>query len=186
MRSIQIWNSALAVGLLATAAWGHPKGFHKKITVTLAPERISALVVMDLDSGKAALNLREPADGDRNGLLEGDEVKTLEERMGKLATALLKVSLSGAPLVFAVKGTRLSLRDDRRASDGPLSVAVLLELEHRPDQVFEGMKLEVSDTSPDASHLVLEVFEPAGVDGGARVHQFDLKSGKKAVVQLGR
>lgn len=162
MRSTATRNSALVVVLFGAAlASAHPRGFHKKVTVTVTGTRVSALVVMDVDSGDRCLLLREPADSNRDGVLAGDEVAKLKERLTKMVTSPLKFGLSGAPLPLQVKDTKLSLRDDKRANDSPLSVAVLMELEH-PHAIKEGMQLEVTDVSPDASTIALQVLQDAG------------------------
>lgn len=155
-----IRNSALLVVLCGAAlASAHPKGFHKKVTVTVTPGRISALVVMDVDSGDRCLLLREPADSNRDGVITGEEVTQLKARLVKLATHQLKLGLSGAPLTLEVKETKASLRDDPRVNDSPLSVAVLMELElSRP--LHDGVNFEFTDTSPDTSTIALQVFQP--------------------------
>ncbi|MFZ5444947.1 MAG: hypothetical protein ACOZQL_33465 [Myxococcota bacterium] len=184
MRSTATRNSALLLALVlgaGTPAWAHPKGFHKKLTVTLTPTRLSVLVVMDVDSGDQCLLLREAMDADRDGLLVGDEVKKLRARLVKLAVSPLRLTLSGAPLTLDQKDMKLSLREDRRANDAPLSVAVLLELELR--QPFaEGTQLEVTDTAPDLSTIVLQVFQ-----AGAKEPPFEqeVASGMKTPVRVG-
>lgn len=184
MRSTAIPNSALLLALVVgagSAAWAHPKGFHKKLTVTLTSTRLSVLIVMDVDSGERCLLLREAVDSNRDGFVTGDEVTKLRERLVKLALKPLALGLSGAPLAPVVKDTKLSLREDRRANDAPLSVAVLLELEH--GKAFaEGMHLEVTDTSPDLSTIVLQVFQA----GGQAPFEQEVPSGVKTKVPIGR
>lgn len=179
MRSTAIRNSALLVVLLGGAlASAHPKGFHKKVTITITATRVSALVVMDVDSGERCLLLREPADANRDGALAGDEVTKLKERLVKMATGQLQFGLSGAPLPLQLKESKLSLRDDRRANDSPLSVAVLLELDH-PRGIKSGMHLEVTDVSPDTSSIALQVFQDT-----LSPFQTELASGVKVKVAL--
>lgn len=182
MASTPTRSSALALGVLlaAGAAGAHPQGFHKRLTVTVSPTRISALVVMDVDSGERCLLLREPFDADRDGLLEGDEVRQLKERLVRLATRPLRLSLSSAPLPLAVRDAKVSLRDDRRANDAGLSVAVLLELE-LSSPPGPGMTLELEDVSPDQSELALQVFQ-AGAVGPP--FQAEVKSGVKTRVRI--
>jgi hypothetical protein len=187
MRSTATSSSALLLALVVSAvlsstAWAHPKGFHKNLTVTLTPTRLSVLIVMDVDSGDRCLLLREAVDSNRDGALAGDELTQLKARLVKLATSPLQLGLSGAPLALQVKDTKLSLREDRRANDAPLSVAVLLELEH-VKALAEGMQLEVTDTSPDLSTIVLQVFQ-----SGVKEPPFEqeVPSGVKTKVRIGR
>jgi hypothetical protein len=163
--------------LLAAVAWGHPQGFHKKLTFTLTKTRVSALIVMDVDAGERCLLLREPADSNRDGVLTGAEVTQLKERLVKLATRPLKLGISGAPVPLVVKDTRISLRDDKRANDAGLSVAILVEIEH-PHAVSAGMEFEVEDVAPDQSSIVLEVFQESGAFQG------ELQSGVKSKVRI--
>lgn len=180
MRSTAIRNSALFLLLAASAAGAHPKGFHKKVIITVTQTRVSALIVMDVDSGDRCLLLREAVDSDRNGVLAGDEVTKLRERLTKLATSPLKLGLSGAPLPLQLKDSKLSLRDDQRANDSPLSIAVLMELDH-PHAIGEAMQLEFTDTSPDQSTVVLQVFQEGMV---AAPFEAEVKSGVKTRVPL--
>lgn len=182
MRSTATRSSALALLLVAGGAWAHPQGFHKKLTFTVARAKVSALVVMDVDSGERCLLLREAVDANRDGRLEGDEVAKLKERLVKLASSRLEVKLSGAPLALALKDTKLSLREDRRANDAALSVALLYELP-LTSPVTEGMTLEVSDVAPDQSHVAVQVFQ-----AGAKEAPFqqEVPSGTPAKVRLGK
>lgn len=158
MRSTATRNSALLVAMFATAAFAHPTGFHKKLTITVTKTKLSALIVMDVDSGERCLLLREAVDSNRDGVLSGEEVAKLKERLVKMATSRLKLGISGAPLVLTAKESKLSLREDRRANDSPLSVAVMFEIPLSPTP-GEGTQLEVTDTSPDQSTVVLQVFQ---------------------------
>lgn len=171
----------LALGLGSSLASAHPKGFHKKLTITLTAAKLSALIVMDVDAGDRCLMLREAVDSNRDGLLSGAEVTVLKKRLVKLATGALKLSLSSAPLPLSVTQSKLSLREDRRANDSPLSVAVLVELA-LPHSVGEGASLEIEDTSPDRSPLVLEVFQ-----AGAQEPPFqkEVESGRTTRIRLG-
>ncbi len=181
MRSTATRNSALLLALVAGVAWGHPKGFHKKLTITVTPTRVSVLVVMDVDSGERCLLLREAVDSNRDGVLKGEEVTRLKERLVKLATQPLKLGLSGAPLPVQVKESKVSLRDDPRANDSPLSVALLLEIDH-PHAVAEGMELEVTDTAPDTSSIVLQVFQAGSL---APPFEQEVPSGQKTKIRMG-
>src|SRR5262245_5020607 len=123
MASILIRNSSWVVllfSLAASVASAHPKGFHKKVLVTLTHTRVSALVVMDVDSGDRCLLLREAVDSNRDGKIEGEEVTKLKERLVKMAISPLVLGLSGAPLKLQTKDTKLNLREDPRANDSPL------------------------------------------------------------------
>lgn len=175
-------SSAIALGVLvaATAAWGHPQGFHKKVTVTLTKTRLTVLVVMDVDSGERCLLLREPHDANRDGVLTGDEVARLKDRLVKLATRPLSVWLASAPLTPGLADAKLSLRDDRRANDAALSVAVLLELT-LPTPASPGMVLELEDAAPDQSDVALQVFQEGD---RAAPFQAEARSGVKTRVQI--
>ena len=166
--------------LVATSAHAHPTGFHKKLTVTLTKKTISALVVMDVDSGDRCLLLREPVDSNRDGLITGEEVTKLKARLVKLATSPLKFSISGAPIPLTIKDTRLSLRDDKRANDSPLSVAVLIEIEHA-SEVSPGMHFEVEDIAPDQSTIVLQVFQEGSKE---KPFEAEMPSGVKTKVRF--
>lgn len=178
MRSTAIRNSALFVLLAGACAFAHPTGFHKKLTFTLTKTKLSALVVMDVDSGERCLMLREAVDSNRDGLISGDEIAKLKERLVKMATSRLKLGISGAPLHFTVAEAKLSLREDRRANDAPLSVAVLFELSLTPTP-GAGTQLEVSDVAPDQSTVVLQVFQ------SGEAFEREVASGVTTRVRLG-
>lgn len=166
--------------LLALPALGHPQGFHKKLTFTLTQARVSGLLVMDVDAGERCLLLREAADSNRDGVLSGDELTQLKDRLVKLMIRPLKLWVSSAPLPVVVKESKLSLREDRRANDSPLSVAVLVEMEHR-DALRPGMRLEVEDVSPDASTIVLQVFQEGATEPP---FEQEVQSGTKTKIRL--
>jgi hypothetical protein len=173
-------RGALAAVLLSSVASAHPTGFHKKLTITLTKKSVSALVVMDVDSGDRCLLLREPADSNRDGLLSGEEVTKLKERLVKMATSPLKFSISGAPIPLTIKDAKISLRDDKRANDSPLSVAVLIEIEH-PHEVSVGMDFEVEDVAPDQSTIVLQVFQEGSKE---KPFEAEVKSGVKTKIRF--
>ena len=174
-------RGALAVALLvACTASAHPSGFHKKLTVTLTKKSVSALVVMDVDSGDRCLLLREAVDSNRDGLLTGEEVTKLKERLVKMATSPLKFSISGAPIPLTIKDAKVSLRDDKRANDAPLSVAVLIEIEHA-HEVSVGMDFEVEDIAPDQSTIVLQVFQEGSKE---KPFEAEVKSGVKTKIRF--
>lgn len=180
MRTTLIRNSALVLALVASSAWSHPKGFHKKLTITVSPTRISALIVMDVDSGDRCLLLREAVDSNRDGQLAGEELTKLKERLVKMAVNPIVLGLSGAPIPLQVKESKLSLREDRRANDSPLSVAVLVEIDH-PHAISPGMQLEVTDTAPDTSSIVLQVFQEGSDEPP---FQEEVASGVKTKVRM--
>lgn len=164
-------------------AVAHPTGFHKKITVTVTDTKLSALLVMDVDSGQRCVLLREAADSNRDGVISGEEVKELKARLVKLVTKPLLVSISSSPVVLTVVDTKLSLRDDRRANDSPLSVAVLAEFTYAKHALGEGMELEIEDIAPDQSTIAVQVFQ-----AGAKEPPFEqeVKSGVKTKIRLGK
>jgi hypothetical protein len=133
-------------------------GFHAKLTITVSQTKVSVLKVIDVDSGSRCLLLRESVDANRDGELRGEEVQNLKKRLVSLATRPLSLTLSGAPLPMQVVDSKLSLRNDRRVNDSPLSIAVLLEFDD-PTALREGLVLGVTDVAPDASSLVLQVFQ---------------------------
>lgn len=182
MRSTATRSSALALVLLATGALAHPRGFHKKVTLTVTRSKLTALVVLDGDEGNRCQELREAADADGNGVLQGAEVTKLKERLVRIATSRLEVKLSGAKLPLVPRESKLSLREDPRADEGGLSLAVLFELK-LSTPAAEGMQLEVTDVAPDESAVAVEVFQ-----AGAKEAPFqqEVPSGRPATVRLGR
>lgn len=161
-------------------AHAHPKGFHKRVTLTVSAQLLTALVVMDVDSGRQCLMLREAADSNRDGAVRGEEVTALKGRLAKLATQHLRVSLSGAEVSLNPKEAKLSLRDDLRTGDGPLSVAVLLEAPlHR---IHEGTTVELTDKAPDGSAVAVQIFQ----DTEEKPFEHELASGRSVQVRIGR
>lgn len=169
--------AALAVGSTAAA---HPKGFHERLTVTVARRSLTALLVLDVDGGERCSLLRAGADEDHDGALSEPERVALRARLVAMAQRGLTLAVSGYPLEPALKSSKLSLREDLRASDTGLSVAALLEVTF-PKDVTAGMSLEVGATSPDGSAVVVEVFQ-AGGDAPSRL---ELEPGRKARIRLG-
>lgn len=149
--------------LLPAAAFAHPKGFHKKVLLTVEGGRAAALVVMDVDDSERAELLRATADSDRNGVLSRDETAKLRAKLVELATSKLRVSVSGHRLSLPVKDVRLSLRQEKRVGESGMSVAVMLESE-LPGKIVSGMVMVVEDTSPDGSPVQVELGQTdAGV-----------------------
>jgi hypothetical protein len=176
----------LAAAFLAATSLAHPQGFHKKLTFTLTKTAITALVVMDVDSGARCAVLRQAADGDSDGLLAGAEVTALKERLAEMALRTLALGVSGAPVAVTVKESKLSLRGDPRVSESGLSLALLVEVRH-PHAVSEGMAFEVTDTSPDLSPVMVQVFQAAAKGAAPEAPvQIELEAGKTASVRLGR
>lgn len=173
----------LVVLLAAGAAHAHQAGFHKRLTITASKYEIEALLVMDMDGGERALLLRSAADANHDGRLSDDEAAALKERLVRMATRALELTLGGAPLPNTIVGSKLSLREDLRASDGGLSVAVHLRIRH-PLDVVEGMNLGVKDTAPDFSAIHVEVFQAA--DPAEPPSRGEVASGARWLVRLGR
>lgn len=177
---------ALATALVAPAAvWAHAAGFHERLTFTVSRSRVEGLLVMDVDAGERCSLLRAQADLDGDGLLSKDELAGLAKRLTAMATRTLAIGVSTAVMPLAVKDTRLSLREDPRVSDTGLSLALLLELP-APWPITPGATLEVTDTSPDLSPVVLEVFQaPAAGAKAEPPFRGELEAGKQVKVRLG-
>ncbi len=187
---MRTWSDAVRRGLVlgavlgfASVAHAHQAGFHKRLTITASKYEIEALVVMDMDAGERALLLRSAADVDHDGRLDDAEAAALKDRLVRMATRALELSLGGAPLPNTVVGSKLSLREDFRAADGGLSVAVHVRIRH-PLEVVEGMSLGVKDTAPDFSAIHVEVFQSA--EPSEPASSVEVKSGAKHLVRLGR
>lgn len=171
--------------LLPCAAFAHPKGFHTKIVFSVSKYAVDALLVMDVDGSERVKLLREGADTNGNGVIDGDETAALKKKLTAMATRALKVGISGAPVPLTVKDVKLSLREDKSVSETGVSVALMLEGVH-PHEVTPGMSLEVEDTSPDFSPVVIEVSALSGADGGAEaLETYELPAGQKHAVRLG-
>lgn len=174
---------AVLVVALAGVAQAHPQGFHLRATFTVAKDSVQGVLALDVDAGERCRLLRAGADLDHDGLLAGAEVAGLKERLAGLILRPLVLGVSGAPLAVKVLETRLSLREDRRAQDGGLSVAVLLEAT-LPRGVFPGSELELTLASPDVSTVVLEVFQASAAGPEAPLRQ-EVASGARTKVRLG-
>lgn len=164
--------------LLSASAFGHPKGFHKKVLVTVEGGRLGALVVLDVDDSERAELLRATADTDHDGVLSKDETARLRAKLVELATSKLRISVSGHRLVTPVKDVRLSLRQQKRVGEAGMSVAVMLET-LLPGKVVPGMTLAVEDASPDGSPVQVELGQ---TDAG--VVSRELVAGEKAELRL--
>jgi hypothetical protein len=139
---------------------------------------------MDIDSGPACLTLREPADENRNGQLDKDEVLNLKKRLTSMATKNFKLAISGAPVAIELKESKISLRDDLRVTDTGISVAVMFEVRH-PYAASEGMTLDVTDASPDRTPIVLEVAQESTTPG-LDIQPIEIESGKPQRLRLGK
>jgi hypothetical protein len=171
--------------LLPAAALAHPKGFHTRIAFSVSKYAVDALLVMDVDGSERSKLLREGVDTNGNGVIDGDETAALKKKLAAMATRALKVGISSAPVPLTVKDVKLSLREDRSVSQTGLSVAVMLEGVH-PHEVTPGMSLEVEDTSPDYSPVVIEVSALSATDGGAEaLERYELPAGEKHAIRLG-
>lgn len=178
MSLARVAGSAGLLLLMSSPAFAHPTGFHKKLTLTLTKTKLSVLVVMDADSGERCLLLREAVDSNRDGFITGDEVGKLKDRLTKMAVSPLKFGISGAPLTLVVKESKLSLREDKRANDSPLSIAVLIEIPLSPAP-HEGASLELTDVAPDQSAIAVQVFQAKSTV------ELELPSGVTTPVRIG-
>ncbi len=169
---------ALSVALCASVAWAHPQGFHVKLIFTLTHTKVEGLLTMDVDAGTRCLLLREAADANRDGVLSASELKGLEQKLVALATANLKLAISGAPLAIGAKEVKLSLRNDLRANDSGFSLAVLFEIVH-PHPLGLGAVFELEYTPPDLSASAVEIFQ-IGVEPVRQA----LEAGKRLSVRL--
>ncbi len=177
----------MALALLwALPAFAHPQGFHKHVRVVVHPDRVEALVVMDVDAGRRSQLLRAGVDRDGNGQLDAEEVERLRAQLSRLATSKLKVSFSGHPVGLSIEEAKLNLRGERTSSEAALSVAVLLSSK-LPAPVRAGMELVVEDVSPDRSHVKVEA-EQAVADGSADGRppygQKELRPGERFLLKL--
>jgi hypothetical protein len=171
--------------LLSSAALAHPQGFHKKVVLNVSLYRVDGLIAMDVDGGERCRLIRDGADQNRDGKLSGDELKALEDKLVRMATRALKLSLSGFPVPFKIKETKIDLRKDHAVSETGVSVAVLIEDPH-PAAVTVGTQLEIEDSSPDLSPVRFEVNQVPPADAGVEPPaQKDLESGVKWKVRLG-
>ncbi len=94
--------------------------------------------------------MRDGADANRDGVLEVQEVAALKDKLVRLATLALKLALSGYPVTWKVKQTKLDLRRDPLVTQTGVSVAVLFEAQLEV-AIAPGTQLEVEDASPDSS-----------------------------------
>jgi hypothetical protein len=181
-------RAALLAAVLAfpAAAGAHAKGFHKHDLVTVTARAVEVLVTLDIDSGKRCELLRAVGDTDADGQLSQGELAALKTRLVALAVRPLELEVSGYRLTWAEDSSKLDVRGDFRASDGGLSVAVLLRAA-APRDFTEGMTLSLADASPDQSHVAVEVYQSV-VEGEAAelpVRQ-ELLPGDQVKVRLGR
>ena len=174
----------LIVLLVSTTALAHPKGFHKIDQAVIHPRKVEVLVRMDLDSGAKAQFLRRNADTDHDGRIDAAEAQALKAQLIDLVRRPLYVTLSGYVLQLEPKDAKLGLREDRRANETGVSIAVLFE-STLPQPVFSGMELVIEDQSPDASHVRVEAEQDVGVDGDSGPYaQADLQPGERLSLRL--
>lgn len=172
--------------LLLTLVLAHPQGFHKRLSFELWSTAITALVVMDIDSGERCELLRAGADANRDGVLNKAEIEALKTKVTTLATRALKLSISAYPLAIELTETKLSLRGDNRVAPSGVSIAVLLQLRH-PYAVTPGMSLTIEDAAPDGSHIEVDVAQHPADAGGhpePETHQ-TMAPGQRVTVRLG-
>lgn len=170
--------------LLAGDAKAHPRGIHKRTTLTVRGGEVEVLITMDYDGGPRTRLLRLGADGDASGDLEEGERARLRDQLAEQALRGLSVRVEGVALEVRRSDAKLSLRKDARAgsSDG-LSVAVLAKA-RLPESAGRGAELQVLERSPDRSHVPVEVFQQLGRDGGVRQEGRDLGPGEVLRVRL--
>jgi hypothetical protein len=171
---------ALAL-LLAAPALAHPKGFHKKVVLTVTREGVDALVALDIDGGPRTQLLRAAADADKDGVLSHDEALALKKELVAILLRPLAISVSGYKLRFEDVDAKVDLRRDRRVADGGLSVAVLRRA--RFPGPATGMQLVLTDESPDQSPVSVEIHQ-ALPDAGDQVTAMDLPRGASQSVRL--
>jgi hypothetical protein len=179
-------RAALALSLLAGAAWAHPEGFHKRTLVTLSARAVEVLVTLDVDSGKRSQLLRAGADQDRDGALCERERQALRRKLARLAARGLRLEIADYPVRLVEQEAKLNLRGDRRASEAGLSAAVRLEAS-LPAAIAPGMTLGLEDLSPDRSHVAVQIHQAGAEDAPAEPPVFrDLLPGEQVRVRLGR
>ena len=179
------WVVAGGAVLAPGVAEAHPKGFHKKVVLTVRLTSLEGLVVMDVDGSERTRGLRAAADRDGDRRLDAQEGKRLLATVQAMALRHLKVAVSGAPIPVAVKDAKLNLHGDHTVSDAGLSVALYLDQKH-PHAVTPGLVLTVEDEAPDHGHVALEVHQAWGPDAGsAEPFQQELARGQRAEIRLG-
>jgi hypothetical protein len=169
--------------LFAATAFAHAQGVHVKLGLTVGRTHAVGLLVMDVDAGSRCEVLRLAADANHDGKLTGEERQALKARLQGLALQGLVVSVAGLKLPVTVQEAKLSLREDDRANDSGLSLAVLFEV-RPPRPVEEGAPLEVQARSPDVSAVpvtVAQVTEREVPDTSKA-----LEPGESLQVRLGR
>jgi len=129
--------------------------------------------------------LRAGADADHDGLLDKDEAEALKARLQAMALNTLKVGVSSEAIALEAQKAKLSLREDYRAEDAGLSVAVMVHAK-LPYTLTQGLKVEVQDVSPDGSASALDVFQaPAEKAKGEAPFHGVVPPGQVVKVRLG-
>ena len=179
------WLAALILSAMPAVSTAHPAGFHERLALSVSRQAVDGLLVMDIDAGVTAKNIRAGADFDHDGVISPAERKALEKKLVGLATQGLKLGISGYPLTPKVTGVKMSMRDDPGANETGLSLALMLEAVVKTP-IGEGMKLEVQAESPDKSHVIVEVSAVSGKDAGVEaLERKELGAGEKMTVRLG-
>lgn len=176
---------AFVVALVATGASAHPEGFHAKYAFTLTRTSVTGLLVLDVDAGERCELIRAGADANHDGVLSRPERRSLESKLSAFITRTLKLGISSYPVPLTIKETKLNLRDDASVSKSGLSIALLLEVKH-PYEVTPGMHFEFEASTPDQSHVRVEIVQAAKAGEPAEPDfKEDVPSGKKVRVRLG-
>lgn len=173
---------AAVLSLWAGLAFGHASGFHKRTVLTVAPQKLEALITLDVDGGTRAKLLRAGADLDRTGQLSKQEREALRNKLAGLARRPLKVSVAGYPASFELVESKIDLRGNFGRGEDGVSVALLLEA-RLPEKISPGMKLALEDASPDSSHVAVQVHQ-SSADGGSEVASMELLPGARLEVRL--
>lgn len=182
-RSIQILTSA-AVLLVSTSVLAHPEGFHKRLALTVTRDGVDGLLTMDVDGGERCELMRAGADGNRDGVLQKDEIAALHSKLLKLAMQGLQLEVSGYRLTVQTVESKISLKDDPRVAKVGLSVAAMVKVDF-PKKATPGLELRIKDASPDESPVQVNVFPQLQNDGGsAEDVSKELNKGETLTVRL--
>ena len=172
------------IGAFIAVLLAHPAGFHERVALSVSRQAVDGLLVMDIDAGVTAKNIRAGADFDHDGVISDVERTALQKKLVAMAVSGLKLSISGFALAVKVADVKMSMREDRGATETGLSVALMLEAFVKTP-ISEGMKLEVLAESPDKSHVIVEVSAAGGDGGVLALEKKDLAAGEKLSVRLG-
>lgn len=162
----------------------HAAGFHERLALSVSRQNVDGLLVVDLDAGEQAKLIRAGADANRDGVLAPGERAVLQKKLVAMALAGLKLGLSGYPLVVQVTDVKLSLRSDDAVSEAGLSVALMLAASVK-SPIGEGIKLQVEATSPDSSHVIVEVSASRPDGGVEAIEKKELQAKEQWEVRVG-